>query len=298
MNLRHLRYFIAVASELSFTRAAETLHIAQPPLSQQIKLLEDDLGVKLFRRTKRRVELTEAGSAFLVHAKQIMQMTHTAALEAQRAGRGEAGRIAVGFFEHMSYSLLPPIYRAYRKRFPGVDVELRWFPVVEQADALRRGDIDVAFMREIGGQADMSHQLLMREPLVLALPASHPLAAKQRLSVKDCAQERFVMFVPHMAPDLHAAISRMFAVAKVAPKVAVEVVQISTCLGLVSFGAGLALVPSTVQRMAMQDVVYRPIGGSRPPTINVLLGWQQRKESLLLTSFVETAMQVVRQLVK
>lgn len=257
--------------------------------------LENELGLKLLHRTKRRVELSDAGKTFLAHAKQIIHTTETAAVEAKRAERGEIGRLAVGFFEHMSYTLLPPTYRAYRERFPSVVVELRWFPVVGQADALRRGDVDIAFLRPVSAQEDIAQHVLVKEPLVLAVPAMHPLATRESLSVKQCAGEPFILYARHMAPDLHSMITRMFAAADVTPNVALEVGQVYTCLGLVSSGAGLAFVPSSVQRIRLDHVVYRPIRG-RTPEIETMLGWKQSNPSPLLTAFVETARSVVRSL--
>lgn len=292
MDLRHLRYFIAVAEELSFTRAARRLHIAQPPLSQQIRQLEEELGVTLLHRTKRHVALSEAGQVFLEHAKQILRATELAGMQARRAQRGEIGRIAVGFFEHMSYTLLPPIFRAYRERFPDVEVDMRWFPVIGQADALRRGDVDVSFMRAVGDFENIATEALVTEPFVVAVPSSHPLAAEHSLSLADCAAERFVMYTPHLAPDFHDMILRMCATAGFTPRVALEVGQVYTCLGLVSSSIGLAFVPSSVQRIHVDDVVYRPLR-SRSLPIEVMLGWRHTRTSPLIRAFVDTAKDVI-----
>lgn len=292
MDLRHLRYFIAVAEELNFTRAAGRLHIAQPPLSQQIRQLEEELGVTLLHRTKRHVELSEAGQVFLDHARQILRSTEVAAVQARRAQRGEIGRLSVGFFEHMSYTLLPPIFRAYRERFPDVDVDVRWFPVIGQADALRRGDVDISFMRPGTDSEDITTEVLVTEPFVIAVPASHPFAAEDSLSLRDCAAERFVMYTPHLAPDFHEMILRMCATAGFTPRVALEVGQVYTCLGLVSAGIGLAFVPSSVQRIHLDHVVYKPLR-SRSLPVEVMLGWRTTNTSPLIGAFVETAKEAI-----
>lgn len=292
MDLRHLRYFIAVAEDLNFTRASERLHIAQPALSQQIRQLEEELGVTLLHRTKRRVALSNAGITFLEHARNIIRATQVAALQAQRAERGDIGRLSIGFFEHMSYTLLPPVFRAYRERFPGVEVDLRWFRVVDQSDALRRGDVDVSFVRPVGGLDDLQTESLLREPLVLAMPASHRLAALESIPLKECASERFVTYLPSVAPDFHGLITRMCSAAGFAPDVALEVGQVYTCLGLVSAGVGISFVPESVRSIHFNRVVYRPIRG-RTPKGEVMLAWRQRNPPALLEGFLETARKVV-----
>lgn len=288
VDLRHLRYFIAVAEGLSFSRAAERLHIAQPPLSQQIRQLEEAIGVTLLHRTKRHVELSEAGEIFLEHARQILRSTEIAALEAQRAQRGEIGRLAVGFFEHMSYTLLPPIFRAFRERYPKVEIDLRWFPVIGQVDALQSGQVDISFMRPVSNSEGITSEVILREPFVLAVPAGHPLASRESISIKECCDERLVMYAPHLAPDFHEMITHMCAAAGFLPNIALEVGQVYTALGLVSAGVGLAFVPSSVQSVHFDHVAYKPVTG-RMPKIEVSLGWKQRHPSPLLLAFVEIA---------
>lgn len=292
MDLRHLRYFIAVAEELSFTKAAERLHKAQPPVSQQIRQLEDEMGVTLLNRTRRHVELTEAGRIFLEQARQILRSTESAVVLAQRAQRGEIGRLTVGFFEHMSYTLLPPILRAYRERFPSVEVQLRWFPVIRQAEALRRGDLDIAFMRLVPDLNEVTWETILEEPFVLAIPSGHPLADVETVSLKNCAQEQFIMYMADLAPDFHAMNLRMCASAGFVPKVASEVGQVYTLLGLVSSGAGIGFVPASVQQVHFDRVVYKPIQGKQL-MYEVMLGWNQRNPTALMKAFVETAKSVL-----
>ena len=293
MDLRHLRYFVAVAEELSFTKAAERLNKAQPPISQQIRQLEEEIGVTLLVRTRRHVELTEAGRVFLDQARQILRSTEGAVVQAQRAQRGEIGSITVGFFEHMSYTLLPPILRAFRERFSAVDVQLRWFPVIRQAEALRRGEIDIAFLRAVPDLGEVTWQTILEEPFVLAIPSGHALAAAESVSLEHCAQERFIMYAEPSAPDFHALHTRMCVAAGFVPKVALEVGQVYTLLGLVSSGAGIGFVPASVQRVHFDHVDYRPIHG-QSVTYAVHLGWwSQRNPSSLMTAFVETAKSVL-----
>ncbi|MCO4865518.1 LysR family transcriptional regulator [Cupriavidus sp. WGtm5] len=292
MDLRHLRYFIAVAEELNFTRAAERLHIAQPPLSLQIRQLEEEMDVTLLNRSRRHVELTEAGRIFLEQARQILRATESAVIQTQRAHRGETGRLTVGFFEHASYTLLPPILRAYRERFPSVEILLRWFPVVEQAEALRRGDADISFMRPVPDLEDVTWETILEEPFVLAVPARHPFANAESISLKDCAQEPFIMYMPEAAPDFHAMNMRMCASAGFVPKVVSEVGQVYTLVGLVSSGAGIGFVPASVRQMKFAHVAYKPIKG-RQPTVEIMLGYSQRTPTPLMTAFIETAKSIL-----
>jgi len=292
MDLRHLRYFIAVAEELNFTRAAERLHIAQPALSQQIRQLEEELGVTLLHRTNRRVALSNAGVTYLEHARGIMRSMKVAALQAQRAERGDVGRLSIGFFEHMSYTVLPPVYRAYRERHPDVELDLRWFRVVDQADALRRGDVDISFVRPVGGFDDLQTESLLREPFVLAVPAGHRLAALESIPLRECASERFVSYSRDIAPDFHGLITRMCSSAGFVPNIAIEISQVYTCLGLVSAGVGVAFVPNSVRDIHFRRVVYRPIRG-RALKGEVMLAWRRHQPPGLLEGFLEVSREVV-----
>jgi len=291
MELRHLRYFVAVAEELSFTRAAKRMNIAQPPLSQQIRQLEDELGLRLLHRTRRRVEISDAGRVFLERARRILREIDEAAIQAQRAQRGETGSISIGFFEYISYTFLPPILRDFRKNFPGVELQLRWIPVIGQADALRRGEIDVSFLRPVSDFAGISTVRLLKEPFVLAVPSEHRLAARDAVSLEECALEPFVLYEQRAAPDFHSTILRMCGAAGFTPRMMLEIGQIHTALGVVSSGSALAFLPSSMQHVHVDYVAYKRIRGDLPK-IEVLLGWTQRNPSALLTAFLQTARRV------
>jgi DNA-binding transcriptional LysR family regulator len=292
MDLRHLRYFIAVAEELHFTRAARRLHIAQPPLSRQIRELEAELDVTLFNRTMRQVELTDAGQVFLVKARQVLRAAESAVLETQRAERGETGKLAVGFFEQTAYTLLPPILRAFNQRFPEVDVQLRWFPVIGQVEALEQGEVDIAFVRPVGDLSAVSKRLLLTEAFVVAVPASHRFATRDAVSIEECADERIINYTQHLAPDYHAAIMRACALAGFVPKRPLDVGQVYTALGLVSAGVGITFAPASVQRVRFDGLLYKPLRG-RPLESVTYLAWLQPAPSILLKAFVETAMRVM-----
>jgi len=292
MNFRLMRYFSVVAEELSFSRAAERLHIAQPALSQQIRQLEEELGVTLLHRSKRHVSLSSAGEVYLHHVRDILKATDVATMQARRAERGEVGGLVIGFFEHMSYTLLPPIIREYRTRYPDVDVRVKWIPVVEQVAALQRGEIDIAFLRPVSAMDGIDQAPLLVEPFILAIPAHHRLAARKNVDLEKCADENFVMYNPQLAPDFDLAIHMMCASAGFTPKVALEVAQVYTCLGLVSSGIGLAFVPWSVHRIHLEHVVYRPLAGKNPP-VEVSLAWRESNQSPLRKTFVEMAQDVV-----
>jgi DNA-binding transcriptional LysR family regulator len=291
MELRHLRYFLAVAETLHFTKAAAQLHIAQPPLSRQIRELEEELGVTLFERIGRRVELSAAGEVFAERARQILAATASAVVDSQRAQRGEIGRLAVGFFEHAAYTVLPPVLRAFQLRFPNVEVELRWFPVVEQVAALMRGDIDLAFVRPVTNLDALSRATILREPFAVALPATHALARKATLSIADCAHERVMNYTQRLAPDYHATITRLCALAGFAPIAFPEVGQVYTALGLVSAGVGIAIVPASVQRVHVDSVAYRPLKECDAVS-ETCLAWKHRRAPASLTAFVELAQEI------
>src|ERR1700749_4678303 len=176
MELRHLRYFVVVAEELHFRRAAERLHMSQPPLSQQIRALEEEVGATLLLRTQRKVELTGAGAAFLQRAREILGAVEDAALEARRVQRGEVGRLAIGFVGSAMYSVVPERLRAFRDRHPDVGLRLHELGTTEQLRRLDDGRLDIGFIRAPGSRPGLSTETVLREPVVAAPPDGHPLA--------------------------------------------------------------------------------------------------------------------------
>ena len=293
MELRYLRYFVAVAEELSFTRAAERLNMAQPPLSQQIRRLEARLGATLLHRTKRRVELTEAGRVFLHQAYQAVHSIEQGVLLAQRADRGEIGRLAIGFLVYVSYTLIPPILREFRARFPGVHVALRLLTNAQQTAALRTGQVDVSFMRPPIDKPDIASKLILRERFILAMPATHPLAGKTAVSIKQFKNDPFIMYARDLGPTFHSALFGFCEKSGFSPKIALEVSQINVAVGLVGAGIGVALVPESAKRMHLDDVVYRPFV-ERAPNVDLLLAWQAGRPSQLLEAFIEISMQCAK----
>lgn len=195
MELRHLRYFIAVAEELHFTKAAEKLHIAQPPLSQQIQQLETELGVKLFhRKTKRQVQLTEAGKVFFKEAHQLLMQLETAVELTKRTGRGETGKLQIGFTSLVIYDLLPLILRKFREQFPEVETVLVELTTSQQEQALRDSLINVGFAHPPLEDHTISYECIHRETLVVAVSANHSLAQREYISVRSLLNEPLIMF--------------------------------------------------------------------------------------------------------
>lgn len=289
MELRHLRYFTTVAEEMNFTRAAKRLHIAQPPLSQQIRKLEEELQVKLFLRTHRRIELTHAGRVFLERAARILRSTDQAVHVARQASRGEIGRLVIGFMSSAPFTLLPPILRSFREHYPGVRLILRELPVGEQIDALRDDQIDVGILRPPVTDADVFSEMLLEEPFVAALPAKHPLARRSSISIRALASEPFIMFPPHLGPKFYGLIISFCQQGGFSPAVAQEATQMHTVVGLVSGGIGVALVPASVQRLHLADVVYRPFR-EWTPRAETIIAWHARNPlSSVLHSFLDVA---------
>lgn len=266
MELRHLRYFVTVAEELHFGRAAARLFIAQPPLSQQIQQLERELGVALFARTSRRVQLTPAGDAFLAEARQILTRVAAAADTAKRAARGETGWLGIGFAASATYDLLPAVLHDFRASFPEVALSLQELNAVEQAAALREKIIHVGFARPYAAQPDAVVHALQREPFLAALPDAHPLTQRDSLPLSALANEPFISFPELPKPSYAEVVRSACEDAGFTPRVVQEVREMQTALSLVAAGFGVALLPSSVQHLHRDSVTYRPLLEPAPRT--------------------------------
>ncbi|MBB6627315.1 LysR family transcriptional regulator [Nocardioides sp. KIGAM211] len=260
MELRHLRYFVAVAEERHFGRAAERLHMAQPPLSQQIRQLEDELGVTLLRRTTRRVDLTEAGAAYLHQARGILAAVDDAGAEAVRVQAGLTGRLAVGCVGSATYSLLPALARALREELPGVDVTFRGEMLVPgQVEALLAGSLDLALLRPPVDEPGLVLQPLRTERLIVALPEGHRLAGRRRIRVADLRHEDLVVHPARGRSVMHGLVTSLCREAGFVPRIRHEVAETSTLVTFVAAGLGVAVVPEPVSALGVPGAVYRPL---------------------------------------
>ncbi|HUL58017.1 MAG TPA: LysR substrate-binding domain-containing protein [Anaeromyxobacteraceae bacterium] len=293
MELRHLRYFLAVAEELHFGRAAARLHIAQPPLSQQIRQLEGELGFALFLRTQRRVRLTEAGAAFREEARSLLERLEQAKAAAGRVARGEAGALAVGFVASATYALLPRLYRRFRERHPDVALTLEEMSTAEQVDALRAGRIQLGLARPPVGDDALHAEPLADEPLVVALPSRHPLAGGTALPLRALAHEPFVLFPRHPRPGWIDVVQEACRAAGFRPAVAQEVLELSTAVTLVAAGIGVSLVPASAQALRLDGVAYRALRRPAPKTTLVALRRPDERRAVV-DRFLEVARELVR----
>jgi DNA-binding transcriptional LysR family regulator len=292
MELRHLRYFLAVADELHFGRAAARLHISQPPLSQQIRQLERELGFDLFARTGRRVRLTDAGRAFRDEARSILARVDEAAAAARRVAEGHSGELAVGFVASATYAVLPRLYRRFRERHPEVALTLAELSTAEQVQALRAGRIQVGLARPPFDAGDLAVEPLAEEPLVVALPSRHPLAAARAVALRSLARERFVLFPRQPRPGWIDVVQGACAEAGFRPAVAQEVLELSTAVTLVAAGIGVCLVPASARALRLSGVAWRPLRAPAPSTR--LLALRRADEPRpVVERFLEVAREVV-----
>ncbi|WP_028067537.1 LysR family transcriptional regulator [Solirubrobacter soli] len=287
MELRHLRAFVAVAEERHFGRAADRLHMAQPPLSQQIRRLEAELGVELLHRTTRRVELAPAGEVLLDRARSILADADAAAEDARRAAGGEVGRLAIGFTGSATYALLPSLATALRDRLPGVELELRGELLTPaQVSGLHDETLDIALLRPPVRDRALALEVVRSEPLVAVLPERHPLAALDAVPVARLATEPFVSYPSHFRSTLHDAVEDACAAHGFAPIVALEVSETATLVSFVAAGIGVSLVPESVMRLTVAGAIYRPLA-DEPARVELALAHRRGDESPVLARALE-----------
>jgi DNA-binding transcriptional LysR family regulator len=291
VDLRLWRQFITVAEELHFGRAAARLHMTQPPLTQAIAQLERLLDVRLFERTKRSVRLTPAGELLLPQAQDLVARARSLPAAAQAAARGEVGRLRLAFVSTVGFGLLPAWVRAFRTEAAQVALELIEATGDVQLHAMARGEIDAGFLLHSPGfaPAGLAHVRIAREPLVLALPEQHPLAAARALAIERVLQEPLVMFPRRILPSLHDAIFAMYHARARLPAIAQDAIQMQTIVNLVSAGLGLAWVPESVRQFQRPGVVYRQLHGRQwedVPWCETSLVWNGESPAPALERFI------------
>lgn len=274
MELRQFIYFITVAEELHFGRAAERLRMTQPPLSKQIQQFEEEIGVTLFKRNKRHVELTTAGEFFLPEARQVLAQAEQAVSTAQRAQRGEFGRLVIGFVGSATYDILPRFIREYRKNFPDVAVVLHELSTPDQISALIGNRIDIGLLHP-----PINSSLIEAEPVkqgfaALALPKNHPLAEKKKLHIEDLRDQSFILVSREIWPGLYDEFLSLFRDVPFSPNIVQEATEYQMVVGLVSAGIGIGVVPAGAEKLFNLDVVYREIAGIK---LHAVLSLARRK---------------------
>ncbi|GGO85601.1 LysR family transcriptional regulator [Marinobacterium nitratireducens] len=291
MNLRLLRYFEVLAEELHFGRAAARLHISQPPLSQQIRLLEEELGTPLFERSHHRVELTAAGRVLQRQVPLVFNQLERALDLTRQAGRGQVGELAIGMISSVMVGVLPRALSLFRERHHAVEWQLFEMTPAAQLDALKQGRIDVCVFRGRYDDPELRNELLMCEPIQVALPSDHPLAIKTAIAPKELAEEPFVALElkqSHFASLLYQSCVH----AGFTPKIRQQVIEVQTLLSLVRAHIGVAVVPASIAQLAPDGVVFRPMEPSLP-MVPLYATCRADDDSPVLKLFLDTLHELV-----
>jgi DNA-binding transcriptional LysR family regulator len=293
VELRHLRYFVAIAEERSFSRAAERLSIAQPPLSQQIRRLEAELGFPLFERKPHGVALTRAGEVLLGRARAILLACSEAAADAEAAHRGVAGRLKLAFINSAAYDVLPRLLMAFRKAHPDIEVGVREMIIADQLDALADGSIDAGILRPPVDDARLDALLLAREPFVVALPRGHALRSRSSLTLRDLADEALIAYPRGHPAGFRERIDAALRALGSTPRIVQEATQVHTICGLVAGGVGISIVPIGAQVLAIEGIGFVSL---RAPDLyaDIWLAWPRQSQLPQLQHFVAVARNVAR----
>ncbi len=291
MELRHLRYFVAVAEALNFGRAARRLAISQPPLSRQIKALEEELGTALFTRTRRTVALTAAGSALLPEARRLLREANALKEGARHLAAGEAGTVAIGFISVAAYNIIPAVVPGFRARHPGLKLVLQEGLTDTLLPALAQGEIDAALVLAPVSDPRLAYRPLVHERLIVALPARAGRRFRgASISLATLANEPFVLFPRRAGPGLYDLIVGCCQRAGFAPRIDQEAIQMQTIVSLVAAGMGVALVPASLQHLRRTGVEYRPLR-DRTPAVEIGLTWRAAEDSPAVRAFVALALE-------
>ncbi|MFE1602241.1 LysR substrate-binding domain-containing protein [Methylobacterium sp. ID0610] len=286
LEFSQIRCFVAVAEELHFGRAAARLSMTQPPLSRQIQVLERVLDVQLLERSSRSVRLTAAGRSFLPEAVRILRLSEAATHVTRQVAAGRAGTIKLSFTAASAYDFLPNLVTACRAALPDVTLALREMVTKDQIEELLAGRIDAALVRPPVTHPELDSVRARAEPLVAALPAGHPLAAREALALGDFDGLPFIAYAPHEARYFYDLVAGLFAEARIQPDTVQQLAQIHSMLALVRAGLGLALVPQAAERLRLDGVAYRPLALARPRPVELVLAWRRDHDNPLIAPLV------------
>jgi len=286
VELRQLRYFVAVAEEQNLSRAAVRLHLSQPPLTRQIRQLENDLGARLFERNSRGVELTEAGSLFLNDARNILDMISRAADRARSAHEGQIGRLDVAVFGSVMFGRLPRLLAKFRSAHPGVELVVHTMNKGDQIEALRQGRIHAGFSRLTSSYPDMASEMLQHERLLVALPEGHELSNRKQLRVKDLADCPLVLFASGPRPNFTDVVFSLFERVGLRPTMGQTVEDAVTGVALVAAGFGVCLVPESASYVQMPGVEFRPLTQASNRLLDVNCIYRRADRSAVMAEFV------------
>jgi len=287
MELRHLRYFCAVAAQQGFSRAARALNVSQSAISEQVSDLETEIGVSLLIRGRQKIRLTPHGEVFLIEAKRVLAAASLAVETAQRSGRGEIGTLNVGFLNGGTGAEVPNIIKDFRRRYPGVRVSITETIPTEQAQALANGTLDVGFTRPLEPPFDqlLRSELLYRDPLIAVFPKDHPLA-RGPVDLRSLAREKFVLVAREASPALFDKVMGLCSAADFFPQIAATGVVWSSLLILVQAGEGIAILPSNLQPRVSKDLVFCPLT-NRGASFGIVVAWSPHRESPVQKSFLD-----------
>ena len=285
MDLRQLRYFVAVAEEASFSKAAARIPISQPPLSRQIARLEQEIGVRLLERSRHGVSLTEPGRLFLEEARKTLASAAAAIESATRGASGKIGRVTIGFGGSAAYTLLPTVLRVFRRQNPGVMLSLVSLPMTAQLDAVLDARIDVGMLMLPVRHKAIATQRLARDPLVVAVPSGHELARRRTLRLAELAPYEQILFTRSGGLGFFAIVMEICRRAGFVPRVAGETAPMESVVGLVAAGVGVALVPSMAQKLRIAEVIYRPLEESYA-YVDFVMAWRRDNRSPALQALL------------
>jgi DNA-binding transcriptional LysR family regulator len=291
MEFRHFRYFITVAEEQNFSRAAERLNIAQPPLSQQIRNLEDELGFQLFDRSQRQLQLTQAGQWFLERAYRIFNQLETAKEEARKISRGETGQLVVGYVNFAFLTLAIEIIKVFRSNFPEVKLVLRELLTAEQFKALPVSEIDLGIAFMPVKDEGLAFEVISHDKFVAVLPESHRMAGQPYVHLEELADDQFIMMPRQTKSVFSDKVLGMCHQAGFVPKVSQEIIQMSSGLSMVAAGVGVGIMPSHVQNSGTRGVVFKPFYAGAA-VIDLAVVWRKSDTSPVLKGFLNVVKEV------